>query len=476
MPTSKNFIFRAWERFVDHFNQSLAAESERIERAIGFARLYEQLWYALDESEQAANGWPYPLDIYVGDDGTSLFSIVAQNGKLYQVPLTVSQDNLSLGAWTQVTEAYKPVEQTRFSVTRQKNGTHRWTCIAATTVLNRVGEIDSSELFDNFIKRAEETGNYPRLDFYHLGSADPKTWEFGTADYLARDGFCYIASGTFDEDHPLAKATIRAYEDDPGVWGNSIEFYSWAEPELILLDPEIRVPMYRDGENTRISVVKEKDAASLFTRIGVVSRENTRIMDSKIEEKLKDLFGDDEEGLKAFISNADSVNRTIADENLIRRAKKDDPKPEDPDEDEDEDEDTEGDEETDEVVAQSLVLDDEGLAAIVEQLAASSFFAAIQQSLTQITQSVEKLASGQEESKKEITRLKKAGGQMIQQIEALSADDSSKKQTYLEDMPRRKTVTVTYRKRDADPVDEDEDGEEDSNVIAQSTLSKLPSY
>lgn len=466
-----------WDRVVQNLQSNISAETERVERAIGIRRLWDQLWEALGNAETSANGWAYPIDIYFGEDGTSVFTIVAQNGKLFQIPLIVSQETLTLGEWVQVTEIFQPVGQSSFTIKRQKDGTHRWLSIAATTVLNRVAEMDSAELFDSFIVQAEKSGKYPRLDFYHLGETDPKLWEFGTADYLARDGVCYIASGTFDEGHVLAQAFIQAAKTGSDEWGNSIEFYAYTEPEIIVLDPKIQVPVYKEGENTRISVVLEKDAACLFTRMIGLSEEKKQLMDPRVEAALKKLLGDDEDALKPFVESADHVNQVVKNENLIHR-RKDDPVLDASDE---ENEDTEADEDADETeddkkpAAQSIELDDATVEEIAKQLVNGGALNQITQTIQNLTDAVTALATAREKDAQEIVRLNKANSQLIKKIDALSVDDTQKKQTYLEDMPKRKATVVTYRKRDE--VEDDEDDEDVSSTqIAERTLSTLPTY
>lgn len=477
---NRTLLRRVWEGFLDSLGVA-QEDNGVVDRSIGMGRLREQLWSALDTLAEEGGDWAYPLDIFVGDDGSSLFSIVAQAGKLFQVPMTISQDNLALGEWKQVTEVFQPVTQSRFSVKRQKDGKYRWLCIAGTTVLNRVGEIDSSELFDSFVKQANEKGKYPRLDFYHLGESDPKKWEFGTADYLAREGVCYIASGTFDEDHPLARAAIKACESGSDIWGNSIEFYAYAEPEIILLDPKIQVPIYKEGENTRISLVLEEDAAGLFTRMLDINERNTRTMDSKIEEVLKKLFGDDETALNNFVETVDTVNRTVKNDKLIHR-KKDDPKDPPPEDDDDTDEDADdtADDDTtgkppkDVPVVQSIDLDAEGLQHLAKQLIDGGALAAITQSVADLTAIVAELKIGRENDNVEIARLKKANNQLAKKVETLAVEDTEKKTQYLQDLPSRRHTQATYRPKEEHA--ESEDDEFDSEVIAKRTLATLPNY
>lgn len=479
----RTLLRELWDKFLESFNTTVSEQTAEIERAIGFQRLREQLWDALDNSEQAAAGWVYPIDIYVDDTGGGLFSIVTQGGKLFRVPMTVVDDSVTLGAWTQVTEVFEPVTQTKpsFTITRdKKSGQYRWLFVAATSVINRIGEIDSVSLFDSFIQHAADNDEFPRVDFYHLGGVDPATWEFGTADYLARDGNCYIATGLFDEDHPLARAAIKAYEEQPGIWGCSIEFYAFAEPEIIVLDPEVRVPVYKSGKNTRISIVKECDAAGLFTRVANVTEEKVR-MKRDILKVLEEFFGDDKEGMEAFAENVDGINRTIKTDGLISRAKaaKRDSNPKDEDDAED-DEDTEAEDDSEDTEDDDeeapIELDDEAIAQVAKVVLVSPEFAAIKQSLDKLQAGLDIIVQTQQNSAKDIVALKKDNATLAKRVAAVSKDDTERVQQIAEDMPSRRTTRKAgYRPRVEHDVEEEEDSD-DFEEAAKRTLSKLPSY
>jgi hypothetical protein len=442
------------------------ARVESVSRSISIERVLAQLYKLLRDRED--DDWAYPTGIWIGDDGKSFFSVVAQTGKLYSVPLTVSDGAVSMGDWVEVEEDFKPVTQNRFTVKRQKDGKYRWLCIAGTTVLNRVAQIDSSELFDSFVKRAEKTGKYPRLDFYHWGETDPDVWEFGTADYLAREGVCYIASGLFDEDHPLAKATIRACERDGALWGNSIEFYAYSEPETIVMEPEVRVPVYKDGENTRISVVLEEDAAGLFTRIGVCNEEVKRAMDAKTKEALTALYGSNTDGLNEFLEQfegeVDAVNQRVKNDKLIHRTTT-----EDAAEEEAEDQEEEGTEEGSEIV-----LDDAAISAITQQMVQSAEFQKIAQGIESIQKIVAEMVVAREKDAQEIAELKKQGKRVTQTVEQLSKDEDEKKTEYLQDLPSRRKITVTHRPSDVHSKKDGEEEDESSEDIALRTLNGIP--
>lgn len=473
----REIFHRVWDGFLtamgfseDEDVYNLVARKKREKpvlqkRSMSMSRLREQLWYALDDAE---DGWAYPIDIFVGDNGTDIFSIVAQSGKLFHVPISISQETITLGEWIQVKEEFTPVQQNRFFIRRQKDGKYRWTAIAATSVLNRVGQIDSTKLFDSFIKDAEKRNRYPRLDFYHYGETDPDIWEFGTADYLARDGVCYIASGLFDEDHPLAQATIRACEAGEDEWGCSIEFYSYAEPEKILVDPEVTVPVYNEGENTRISVVLEEDAAGLFTRIGV-KEGVTRAMDQNTRKALEKLYGEDSDGLQQFLSQfeegVDETNKRVKNDKLIHRSKTKDAEEDNDSENEEEDQDGE------------LVLDEAAVAAITQQITESPVFQSLVRSIEEIKNSLATAVVAREADVKRIEKLENTNSKLQSSVERLNKEEGEKKTEYLQDLPSRKRQTITFRAKEArEEISEDDDILEDFEAIAQRTLSKLPSY
>lgn len=442
---------------------------QEAERAIPMSRVQEQIWELLNGQDADPDVWSWPIDVFVDDDG-SLFVIVAQGGKLYRVGLNIAGENVSLGNWIQVTQVFEPVRQTaRFLVRRQADGSYRWLMVAATAVLNRVGEIDSTALFDSFIARAERSGKYPRLDFYHMGGADRELWEFGTADYLARDGVCYIASGTFDMEHPLAQATIRATEREPGKWGASIEFRAHGEPQLIAAEPEVRIPVYLDGENTRISVVLEKDAAGWFTRLGIQEVER---MNKEIMEKLRELFGEDAAALEQFEGQVDGVNRTVTEEGLIHRSQAEA-------EAEGEGEETDDGDEAEEGETGDIVLDEDAVRAISQAVVRTDLFTTMHEAVNTLSEANTILTRAYEAQSEETAALREQIGALKTRLKALERDEADKQQAWLEDLPAKRTTKVSYRPRLRDAeFDEDEGDDEPDDLTdaAERTLEALPAW
>lgn len=208
-----------------------------------------------------------------------------------------------------------PTQTRTLIVTRAADGTPRWLMIAASAVINKVGAIDSTTLFDNFIRRASLT-QYPVLDFFHEG----EHVRFGVADWLCRDGALYLASGTFD-DTDLARAAAAGLESQPGYWGASIAYRITTPPLLLVSEGEI--PVYTDGINNFISIVPKRLAANLFTATSV-TKEVTRMNKAEFEELVK-LVG--AERAAQFSGEVDDTNRTITETGMVTRADETPPAP-----------------------------------------------------------------------------------------------------------------------------------------------------
>lgn len=479
MNENTGLLRRLWNRLFDQLVDDEGAAAPGIDRALSGQRLHDQLWEALWNMDMENDSFSWLIDVYF--DNGAMFAIVAREGQLYRVGLQVENDTLVLdGEWMRVTEAFPPVQQS-LSVRRQADGRHRWLMIAGTAVLNRVGEIDSTALFDSFVARAQESGAYPRLDFYHLGRSNPAAWEFGTADYLARDGVCYIASGLFDEDHPLAQAAIRALGGGDDKYGASIEFYAVGEPELVLagntLGAEVRIPVYYEGENTRISIVLEDDAAGLFTRAG--SAQEVSRMREEIKESLRQFFGDEEEMgrfLTEFEVDVDRVNQRVRDDGLITRDQAATAGTGDDDGAGAEGEAGEGVVEITgellETEEREIELDEEAMGAIVGEVLASEAISQISEQLGAVSAQLAELNVGLSAQLAEATR---TIGELTQRVKELEREDGEKQREWLEDLPARDKVTVTYRPRHARNGDQ-APGEGELGRIASNTVAKVATY
>lgn len=425
----------------------VSAEIEGIattQRSIELSDLY----YQIDRWAMAQMSSIYFATLYVEDDGR-LYGLFSRDNGLFRAEITVQNGEAQIGEMQAVQKVYEPVS--RFIVRRQANGDIRFAMVACTAVVNRVGQIDSTTLFDNMIRRAEETGYYPKLDFYHLGGVHP-AFEFGQFDLLARDGVAYVASGVMDKDHPLTTAILRSMDDGSASYGASIEYFPIAGAEETLEVDGLAIKVYTDGINTRISLLPEQQAASWFTTI------TTRSTDDMTKQQLDALraaFGDDEE-LKKFLSGIAGTNERA--QGLISRALEgDEPEVETPEA-----------EEPVENADPVLEIDD----ATIGLIAAEVVRQIGEGALATVNGALEKQGKEIAGLTAKLDAIVATQRGVTKRIDALEADEEDKRATWLGDLPAsRRSVTVTHRPRNERPV---EDVLKTSADVAAATLAGLP--
>lgn len=406
-------------------------QPEQTERALMFDQVAQQLM----EWTYAEPGRPYFMTFYL--EQGALYGLFNDAGQLSRAAIDVDSDGqtLTIGDMQPVVHEFTPIARSSFYTVRQADGRTRFFMVAGTAIINRVGEIDSTKLYDDMIRRAEETGFYPKLDFYHLGEIDP-LFEFGQFDYLAREGVVYVGSGLFDEGHPLTSATERALKRNGEKWGASIEYYRPQNRgiEYVDLGNGLEIAAYTEGLNTRISLLPEVAAAAWFTSMFMEKRN----MDDKKLKALRDLFGDDEKGFNAFVAQLTNVNKEVRDQGLVFRTA-DQPAGEQPQ--------TEQQATTDAPAQEDTVieLDDAAIAEIVKVARTqfeSEVLTTVTGNLNTITANLAKLTEGQ-------TALLAAFNGMQERIAVLEQDDETKQRTWLNDLPAKAQgqMRVTYRPR-----------------------------
>lgn len=316
-------IARIWEGVQRLFEPELEGTTERT-TAMGV--LMSKVREQLDVINETAirvdphTGQPFMdwnqytslMDVYYDDD-QSLFALLTQAGKIYRAALVVDAfGGVTMGAPAEIplTARIVPGAKAGLTVIRSADGKLRWFAVAASAVLNRVNEIDSTALFDNFISRAEGSGEYPVLSFYH----EADVIRFGQASWLGRDGYLYLAVGEFD-DTEIARIAAAKLEGDGKDWGLSIGYLPIGEPDLLEAVPGVDIPVYTDGINREISIVLERDAAAWFTRIS--TEEVKRTMNARELQALTELLG--EAKAKEIAAQVDGTNRTIEAAALIAR-------------------------------------------------------------------------------------------------------------------------------------------------------------
>jgi len=433
--------------------------ADAVERAIGFERLREQVWpfvNDLDVPEQME--FYYLWDVYF-DSGSLYALIYTFYGRLYRATVTVSGDTVSMGAIVPVTEMHVPTVENRV-VTRvfeQEDGRFRWLSISNVAIMNRVGELDSTALFDSFIEHANETGEYPYRTFWHQG----EKLRTGQADFIARDGFCYITSGLYDEGNELALIEIAALQNNPEGWGESIGFLPTALPELMRVADGLNVPVYVQGINREISTCPEAMAASWFTTPMTmeVKRMNGIVKDG-LQKLMTDAGVEGEDAaalLTQFEGAVDRVNAHAGKPGVVARSQATPA--------------------TEEAEAPSnegeILVDDSVIEAVIAQLERSGRLPATAEATVALPD-VDALVARVSES------LDAQLGQLAQQINdnfaALSGrievmeDALDVEAERLEDMPENTQRTIVYR-----PSNQGTEGDE-ASTSQPAGLEKLPAY
>ena len=404
-------------------------QPEPTERALMFDQVAQQLM----EWTYEEPGRPYFMTFYL--EQGALYGLFNDAGQLSRAAIDVDSDGqtLTIGAMEPVIHEFTPIARSAFYTVRQADGRTRFFMVAGTAIINRVGEIDSTKLYDDMIRRAEETGFYPKLDFYHLGEIDP-LFEFGQFDYLAREGVVYVGSGLFDEGHPLTSATERALKRNGEKWGASIEYYRPQNRgiEYVDLGNGLEIAAYTEGLNTRISLLPEVAAAAWFTSMFMEKRN----MDERKLKALRELFEGDEAGFNAFVAKLTNVNKEVRDQGLIFRSA-----------DQPAGEQAQTEQPATETPAQDTVieLDDAAIAEIVKVARTqfeSEVLTTVTGNLNTITANLAKLTEGQ-------TALLAAFNGMQERIAVLEQDDETKQRTWLNDLPAKAQgqMRVTYRPR-----------------------------
>jgi len=433
---------------------SLTGVVKEADRAMGLGRLFRQV----DDALWAMEGMPWLHDLYRDDDG-SIFAIASSQGKLFSYAVEVDGDEVSLGDGVRVEETFTPVRtRTATRIIRQADGRVRWLSMSCTSVLNRVGEIDSRSLFDSFVAHAEETGEYPYRTFYHQGEA----FRTGLADFLAREGNVYITSGLYDEDSVLAPYEAKALEENPEFWGESIGYRATESPTEIEVAPGVAIPVFNRGINREISLLPEGDAAAWFTHI-TTQREVSR-MREKVFNALVELVGDEDKA-KEFAELVDGTNRSIEEENLITRegdeAETEDRSGESDVQEQEQEQEIEMDEETMEAISNRFNgLIESALEPLVERVAA------LEESVKAVAGSVEAMSS----------ETSAAFESTNERLGALERDDDEKRDEWQRDLPRRPVTKVSYRPRQVKSGQDRDQAKPSMADAAEATLSNLPSY
>lgn len=290
------------------------ANGQPIDRAMAEWHIRDQLWSLIPWED-------WLLDLYTDTGGTRFALVLDNEARLIQVPFEVVNDQVVLGERVPVMQVFMPVQQAAPSVrlrVAEVNGKRRWYAIAATSVLNRVGEIDSRTLFDDFVQHFN-AGEFdePYLTFYH----EDEKLRLGSIDTVARFEYSLFLSGEFDEG-VLAQAAADAIERDADTdnpWGMSIGFMPLEAPDILDIGSGISFPVYTRGYLVESSMLRERHAANWFTQMR--NMEVHRVANEIARDELAGILKGkaDDATIDALLARVNGVNRHIEEAGLITR-------------------------------------------------------------------------------------------------------------------------------------------------------------
>jgi hypothetical protein len=439
------------------------SKPEGVEQALSMPNIYNFVQYALDEmgnpGMEGDGMYRRLIDCYM--DGSEMYAVVGMEGKLYKSPLILVPGGVKIGDMQEVEIDYKLVSSSnQFRIMQQADGKYRWfACPAATAVLNKNGYVNSRKLYDSFIQNLENNG-YPYLTFYHIG----ESLKLGVADFVARDGYCLLVSGTFD-DNPLAQQLASKADIFDGV---SIGFDP-TDIQQMQVGDGIEIPVHTAGILRECSALISTDAACLLTGFTVSTKGEKQSMDATVQKNLLALAkgNPDAEAMAAqIIAEVDQTNQVIVNDDMVRQQAQATTQETDPAvtppvapvtaDPEAEEEAPEG--------GQEIILTDEALEAISQGVAGKLE--------ARFTTQETALASLKQETSQSIASFQSQMDALKAQVESLGQSDEDKVAQALEDMPRN-TIVVGFRPSKQVQGTKPEIEEPDLESVAKSTLSKI---
>lgn len=448
-----------------------------IARAVSVDSIFQQLQCAMMDGMEMWDSYGselgYLVTVYI--DNGELYALFNKEGLLKRALLTLGDNDIvTLGTVEDVSQQFTPTQRSRVTVIRQADNNYRVFMLAATALVNKEGQIDSTLLFDDMIRRAEDYDYWPTIDFFHLGEEN-EGFEFGQVDWLGREGVCYLASGVLYGDHPLTPFVVRALQEKGEAWGNSIEYFPIPDSVDYISIGNLEIPVFTQGLNTRISILPSDESCSWFTMTGL----EQRAMNKRQQEALKKLLGEEEYNKR--MSAIEGINGEVDKNKLIFRATSTpvaeavvtEPVAEDKPA-VTEDKPVEITAEVLSTVTPELEVDEEMVEALAVAVTENDTFAA---TITALIDKLTTLVADFAKAQGNLTTLQTAVTRMDRRLQTLESEEEVQVQVLKTDVPRRVSdpkMRMTYRPRTQYAV-VNEDEPEDYEAIANKTLERIPS-
>ena len=307
------------------------------QRGLLFEQVVDQVYDYLWSNEETWQMW---VHAFYWENG-QLFIITSDEGRLMRAPLTITDGAVTVGPFEMVEVQFQPtgagggegdgamgeeemMQQAKkrqvSRVIRQDGKRSLHLRCSSVSILNRSGQLDSSAMFRKMAERAQETGQMPYRDIFHLG----KDFSVGRALGVWADEYTLLELVEL-EDAPSdtnvwAKVMSRALEADPEFWGDSIEFLPRGSYELCDEPTGVCVTVFNDAVHIATTFLPESMAASLYTfgtvlagsqERGGFTRMNTSVKDA-ILALVNDYAEDgDKEALIQQVESFDSQHRQV---------------------------------------------------------------------------------------------------------------------------------------------------------------------
>jgi len=200
------------------------------------------------------------------------------------------------------------------------------------------------------------------------------------------------------------------------------------------------------------------------------------MLEGKMLDEFVKLFGGDEERALAWLrENAERTNRTIEEENLLRRARAaQEPAVQEPAAnatDPSTETDTEIVTETETPDQTVIEFSEEDFQFMAQRILATDHMQELSVTLRTINDSLQAVETGLDDLQSELKTIS-------DRLELLERDEDEKRQAWLNDLPSgRHIITATFRPREKrQPEGEEAEEPEPAEKQAQQVLQKLPSY
>lgn len=293
----------------------MGSEKDGQQRALDQGMLADHVFEFLEDEMQAADSYYWPGFHGIYSEQAGQYVVLSKDGRLYKRQIIIAEDDsVMLGDEVAVQLVHVEMQNRKIEIKRQDDGSYHYALLSAVPVINRANAIDSTELLQSFVERIKESGEYPKLDFFHFRDA----MKIGEAYEVMMLGNVYVELGKFD-DTPFARSVAQTIQANPEEWGTSIDFYA-DEYSREDVGEGVLIDVFRKGTHKWTAILPQNDAAHPFT-MAVVSGETRKMAMSEREEKAflaAAAFMDDDQK-EALLAGVREVNDLIDSNQVVYR-------------------------------------------------------------------------------------------------------------------------------------------------------------